>query len=45
MRERAQRIGATVKVDSSPGHGCSVVLELPRTRDEVTDARAEGAMT
>ena len=29
MRERAQRIGATVKVDSSPGRGCSVVLELP----------------
>jgi two-component system nitrate/nitrite sensor histidine kinase NarX len=43
MRERAQRIGATVKVDSSPGHGCSVVLELPRTRDEVSDAQVEGA--
>ncbi|HYD76981.1 type IV pili methyl-accepting chemotaxis transducer N-terminal domain-containing protein [Ramlibacter sp.] len=28
MKERAQRIGAEVRVHSHPGHGCSVVLEL-----------------
>jgi two-component system, NarL family, nitrate/nitrite sensor histidine kinase NarX len=30
MRERAQRIGARVRVRSRPGEGCAVVLELPR---------------
>jgi two-component system nitrate/nitrite sensor histidine kinase NarX len=29
MQERAQRIGAHVTVQSAPGQGCSVVLELP----------------
>ena len=29
MRERAQRVGATVQVDSVPGSGTCVVLELP----------------
>jgi len=29
MRERAQRIGATVQVSSSRGQGCSVTVELP----------------
>ena len=29
MQERAQRIGAQVRVESAPGHGCTVVLELP----------------
>jgi two-component system, NarL family, nitrate/nitrite sensor histidine kinase NarX len=29
MRERAQRIGATVQVDSVPGSGTCVVLTLP----------------
>jgi two-component system nitrate/nitrite sensor histidine kinase NarX len=29
MQERAQRIGAVVRVASAPGAGCSVVLELP----------------
>jgi two-component system, NarL family, nitrate/nitrite sensor histidine kinase NarX len=29
MRERAQRIGATVQVRSARGQGCSVVVELP----------------
>lgn len=31
MQERAQRIGARVRVQSQPGQGCAVVLELPRT--------------
>jgi two-component system nitrate/nitrite sensor histidine kinase NarX len=30
MRERAQRIGATVEVESVPGSGTCVVLELPQ---------------
>ncbi|MEO7246101.1 MAG: type IV pili methyl-accepting chemotaxis transducer N-terminal domain-containing protein [Rubrivivax sp.] len=30
MRERAQQIGATVEVESVPGSGTCVVLELPR---------------
>jgi two-component system nitrate/nitrite sensor histidine kinase NarX len=29
MQERAQRIGAHVRVRSTPGAGCTVVLELP----------------
>jgi two-component system nitrate/nitrite sensor histidine kinase NarX len=29
MRERAQRIGAHVHVESARGEGCTVVLELP----------------
>ena len=29
MRERAQRIAATLEVISTPGHGCSVILALP----------------
>jgi two-component system nitrate/nitrite sensor histidine kinase NarX len=44
MRERAQRIGARVDVRSSPGQGCSVVLELPRTRGAATQAPAAGAL-
>jgi two-component system nitrate/nitrite sensor histidine kinase NarX len=28
MQERAQRIGASVRVQSAPGQGCRVVLEL-----------------
>jgi two-component system nitrate/nitrite sensor histidine kinase NarX len=30
MNERAQRIGATVEVISTPGHGSSIILTLPR---------------
>jgi two-component system nitrate/nitrite sensor histidine kinase NarX len=30
MRERAARIGAKVEVNSRPGAGCSVAIELPR---------------
>ncbi|MCB2071010.1 MAG: histidine kinase, partial [Ottowia sp.] len=29
MRERAERIGATVEVRSEPGHGTAVTLSLP----------------
>ena len=32
MRERAQAIGATLHVDSRPGQGCSVRVDMPRTR-------------
>jgi len=31
MSERAQRIGATLQVSSTPGHGCTVCLKLPGT--------------
>jgi two-component system, NarL family, nitrate/nitrite sensor histidine kinase NarX len=37
MRERAERIGATVQVVSAPGAGCSVILELPQVRQEAAD--------
>jgi len=29
MRERASRLGGTLKVDSAPGHGTRIVLEIP----------------
>lgn len=29
MKERAQRIGADLRIDAAPGRGCSVVLTLP----------------
>ena len=44
MRERAERIGAVVTVDSAPGRGCSVVLELPGAQESQTVAPAAGAM-
>ncbi|HWP12234.1 MAG TPA: type IV pili methyl-accepting chemotaxis transducer N-terminal domain-containing protein [Ramlibacter sp.] len=34
MQERAERIGATVRVISAPGAGCSVVLELETAHEE-----------
>jgi two-component system nitrate/nitrite sensor histidine kinase NarX len=34
MNERAERIGATVKVVSAPGAGCSVILDLPHVGQE-----------
>jgi two-component system nitrate/nitrite sensor histidine kinase NarX len=43
MQERAQLIGATVKVVSAPGAGCSVVLELPRVQQEAATAPLTGA--
>ena len=44
MEERAQRIGARVKVVSAPGRGCTVVLELPATRSQETAEQALGAL-
>jgi two-component system nitrate/nitrite sensor histidine kinase NarX len=44
MRERAERIGATLEVMSTPGRGTSVVLTLPPPRAQaapVVPARAE----
>jgi two-component system, NarL family, nitrate/nitrite sensor histidine kinase NarX len=44
MQERAERISATVDVVSSPGQGCSVVLELPgRREDALAPSSAVGA--
>jgi two-component system nitrate/nitrite sensor histidine kinase NarX len=44
MQERAQRIGATVQVESAPGAGCSIVLELPRAaHEEAATASLAGA--
>lgn len=40
MRERAQRVGAVVQVDSAPGRGTRVCIELPSTPRELP---AEGA--
>jgi two-component system nitrate/nitrite sensor histidine kinase NarX len=46
MRERAERIGARVDLNSRPGHGTSVALTLPhavappRTNDEPADSIA-----
>jgi two-component system nitrate/nitrite sensor histidine kinase NarX len=34
MRERAQRIGAQLEVDSSPGAGTTVTLTLPVVQTE-----------
>jgi len=45
MRERAQRIGAQVHVDSAPGRGCNVVLELPGSREHEAALRAAGALS
>ena len=45
MQERAQRIGARVRVESAPGRGCTVVLELP-AEQPVEDAQiSEAALT
>jgi len=44
MAERAERIGATLEVISTPGHGSSVVLELAGTL-AVPATEAEAAMT
>lgn len=38
MRERAERIGATLDVHSKPGAGTRVVVELPRADDVATAA-------
>ena len=40
MRERAQRIGASIDVRSTPGSGTRVVLELPRADGSAASAPA-----
>jgi two-component system nitrate/nitrite sensor histidine kinase NarX len=40
MSERAQRIGATVDVISTQGHGSSVILTLPRPAHPMPQAAA-----
>jgi PAS domain S-box-containing protein len=41
MRERAQAIGATLHIDSRPGQGCTVRVDMPRT--PVLDLSAQDA--
>jgi two-component system nitrate/nitrite sensor histidine kinase NarX len=45
MRERAERIGATLEVMSTPGRGTSVILTLPPLRAQPTPPVAERAET
>jgi two-component system nitrate/nitrite sensor histidine kinase NarX len=45
MEERAQRIGARVRVESAPGQGCTVVLELPAGPSQEIAEQALGALT
>jgi two-component system nitrate/nitrite sensor histidine kinase NarX len=40
MRERAQRIGATVKIDTAPGAGTTITLLLPLTQPEAAKVAA-----
>ncbi|MBS0494800.1 MAG: hypothetical protein JSS31_12780, partial [Proteobacteria bacterium] len=40
MRERAERIGATLTLDTQAGHGTRVTLVLPPAGREATGARA-----
>ncbi|GAB2579999.1 type IV pili methyl-accepting chemotaxis transducer N-terminal domain-containing protein [Ramlibacter solisilvae] len=44
MRERAERIGATVRVRSAPGQGCSVSVELPPATSPASGAPAPAAV-
>jgi signal transduction histidine kinase len=41
MRERADRIGATLNIESQPGAGTTVTLRVPRRRGDTTAAAAE----
>jgi len=34
MRERAENIGATLEIDSQPGHGTQVIVNWPKTEGE-----------
>jgi two-component system nitrate/nitrite sensor histidine kinase NarX len=45
MQERAQRIGARVRVESAPGRGCTVVLELPAELPADEAEQSEAALT
>ncbi|MCC7040313.1 MAG: type IV pili methyl-accepting chemotaxis transducer N-terminal domain-containing protein [Burkholderiales bacterium] len=39
MHERAEKIGATLEIDSAPGRGTAIVLTLPRETVPVSEAR------
>jgi signal transduction histidine kinase len=41
MRERADRIGAALNIDSQPGSGTTVTLRVPRRSDPATAVPAE----
>jgi two-component system nitrate/nitrite sensor histidine kinase NarX len=41
MSERAQRIGATLEVISTPHHGSSVILTLPVPTQAMAEGRAQ----
>jgi two-component system nitrate/nitrite sensor histidine kinase NarX len=43
MSERAQRIGATVEVISTTGHGSSIILTLPRPAHPMSPAQQNGS--
>jgi two-component system, NarL family, nitrate/nitrite sensor histidine kinase NarX len=43
MQERAERIGAAVRVDAGVGRGCRVTLELPQPAQQRAAALAEAA--
>jgi nitrate/nitrite-specific signal transduction histidine kinase len=45
MAERAERIGATLEVISTPGHGSSVVLELMPATTRSAQFQPEAATT
>jgi signal transduction histidine kinase len=34
MRERADRIGATLRIETVPGKGTTVAVQVPRSRPE-----------
>jgi signal transduction histidine kinase len=31
LRERAEKIGATLEIETRPGHGCAVIVKVPTT--------------
>lgn len=43
MQERADRIGAQVSLESSPGHGCTLVLQVPTSNHREPAAEAAQA--
>jgi two-component system, NarL family, nitrate/nitrite sensor histidine kinase NarX len=45
MQERAQRIGALVRMISAPGAGCTMVLDLPAAVPEQVGAPAAGVLS